>query len=71
MRYIEIDGQKIEVHGCEDCPCCDEGEGGYGECGMTCKHPSVSKLWQVFTATIYRSGVSVGEVVCPLREVEE
>ena len=65
MKYIEIDGRRIEIRGCEDCPCCDEGDGGYG---ATCKHPSVSKLWQVFTATIYRSGVPIGEVTCPLKE---
>lgn len=68
MKYIEIDGKIIEVHGCEDCPCCDEGDGGYD---AVCKHPSVSNLWQVYTATIYRSGVLVEEVVCPLRKVEE
>ena len=26
MKYIEIDGERIEVHGCRDCPCYDYGE---------------------------------------------
>lgn len=69
MKYIEIDGKRTEVHSCADCPCCDEEE-GYGECGMTCKHPSVSKLWQAFTETICRSGVPIKKVTCPLKEVE-
>lgn len=69
MKYIEIDGKRTEIHGCADCPCCDEGDGGYGEGGMTCKHPSFSKLHQVF-GTIWRYGVPVEEVTCPLRKVK-
>lgn len=65
MRYIEIDGERIEVRGCEDCPCCDMGDGGYG---ARCKHPSVSELWCDGT---YRYGPFLGDAECPLREVEE
>lgn len=68
MRYIEIDGEKIEVHGCEDCPCYDDGDDGYG---AECKHPSVSEVWQYkYSLKRYRSGASIGGP-CPLREVIE
>lgn len=68
MRYIEIDGERIEVHGCDDCPCYDDGDDGYG---AVCKHPSTSETWRGYTATVYRSGTSIEDVVCPLREVKE
>ena len=68
MKYIEIDGERIEVHGCDDCPCYDGGDDGY--CAV-CKHPSTSETWRGFTGTVCRSGTFIEDVVCPLREVEE
>lgn len=64
MRYIEIDGERIEVHDCEDCPCCDKADGGYG---ASCKHPCNSEV----TKFGYRYGTFLEDAECPLREVEE
>lgn len=64
MRYIEIDGKRYEVRGCIDCPCCDEGDSGYG---AWCKHPRNSE--EPKYGTLY--GIDLEDVECPLREVEE
>lgn len=63
MKYIEVDGERIEVHGCFGCPCCDHGDGGYG---ASCKHPRNSELLE----PNYRYGTSLEDAECPLREVE-
>jgi hypothetical protein len=70
MKYIEIDGERIEVHGCDDCPCCDQGDGGYG---ATCKHPRNSEVEEYGSRyTFYaRCGIFLEDVECPLREVDE
>ena len=74
MRYIEIDGERVEVHGCKDCPCYDYGERSVFE---GCKHPSRSYVqhheWNlVIPLTEYfrrpKDNWTWGK--CPLREVE-
>ena len=59
VRYIEIDGMKVEVKCCAVCPCCSEiGKDGRGS---WCKHP-------IGNATVkgnFRIGIG-----CPLREEE-
>ena len=37
MRYIEIDGHKVEVGSCEDCPCFEDVD--YEGNGFHCNHP--------------------------------
>lgn len=61
MKYIEIDGERIEVHDCLECPCHDDGDGGYG---ASCKHPRNSEV-----AKGYRFGTFLEDAECPLREV--
>ena len=70
MRYIEIDGERIEVHRCEDCPCCDQGDGGYG---ASCKHPCNSEVTKYGSRYTYyaRYGIILEDAECPLREVKE
>ena len=63
MRYIEIDGERVEVRSCIDCPCCDEGDGGYG---ASCKHPCNSEVTKYGS----RYGIFLEDAECPLREVE-
>lgn len=43
MRFIEIDGERIEVHGCSDCPCYNEKDDDYRPVN-SCKHPLRSKV---------------------------
>ena len=71
MKYTEIDGVRYDVVSCADCPFYNNGEFKMGLYHSDCKHPSISEVWQGYTTTIHRSGVSVEEVVCPLREVKE
>lgn len=69
-RYVEIDGEKIEVHGCDDCPCHDDGDMGYG---AMCKHPKNSYI-EVFDGKMYERPVYLRVGLgrsCPLREEEE
>lgn len=76
LRYIEIDGEMIDVHGCSDCPCYNEKEDDYLPVN-SCKHPLRSK---VSTSTLEYLGGEVcyerhgtyfkGVVECPLREVD-
>lgn len=76
MKYIEIDGEKVEVHDCKDCPCYDQGS-EYRGCAM-CRHPSRSHV----ESYEWVGGLNRTEYVrvskdrwirsrCPLREVEE
>ena len=67
MRYIEIDGQRVEVSLCDDCPCYDGGDGGWGE---RCKHPKGDG------ESAPLGGYSHGEDIrygpnCPLRKVPQ
>lgn len=76
MRYIEIDGERVEVHDCKDCPCYDQGSEYRGD--ATCRHPSRSYV----ESYEWIGGLNRTEYVrtskdrrirsrCPLREVEE
>lgn len=73
MRYIEIDGERIEVHDCSDCPCFDHGvDGRYAYC----RHPSRTYVEHYKGRGIVRSTIYVRvpkdrwiESKCPLREV--
>lgn len=75
-RYIEIDGEMIEVHGCSDCPCYNEKDDDYLPVN-SCKHPLRSKVSACtlgcFGEEVYyeRHGTRFkGVVECPLREVD-
>ena len=77
LRYIEVDGELIEVHGCLDCPCYNEKEDDYLPAN-SCKHPlrskvSASSLEYLGGGICYeRHGTYFkGVVECPLREVKE
>lgn len=73
MKYIEIEGERIEVHGCGDCPCFDHGEDGrYG----MCRHPSRSVVRNYYVGGFIRTTMYVRKPMdrwlgdrCPLREV--
>lgn len=75
MKYIEIDGERIEVQRCKDCPCFDHGEDGRYE---MCRHPSRTYREQYKTGSIVRNIRYVRKTKdgwlgskCPLREVGE
>ena len=70
MKYIEIDGVRIKVRGCRDCPCCDQGDRGYG---ASCKHPCNSEVTKIGHrySCFGRYGIILEDAECPLREVEE
>lgn len=77
LRYIEIDGEKIEVYGCWDCPCYNEKDDDYRPVN-SCKHPlrsTVSKdsLECMGGGIFYeREGTYFkGVVECPLKKVNE
>ena len=59
MRYIEIDGHRVEVRCCEDCPCFADVD-YYGN-GFNCNHPA---------GDIPSECGGFGRN-CPLREVKE
>lgn len=59
MRYIEIDGHRVEVGHCEDCPCYADVD--YDGNTSKCNHPK----GDIPSDT----GLGVGRN-CPLREVE-
>ena len=71
MRYIEIDGERIEVHGCSDCPCYNEKDDDYLPVN-SCKHPLRSKVSECTLCGggyYERHGTRFeGVVECPLRE---
>ena len=59
VRYIEIDGTRVKVRSCTDCPCYTDVD--YEGNGPWCKHP-------IGNATVkgdFRIGIG-----CPLREEE-
>lgn len=77
LRYIEIDGERIEIHGCDDCPCYNEMEDDYLPVN-SCKHPLRSKVSRYTLKSlggeIYyeRCGTHLkGVVECPLKRVGE
>lgn len=57
MRYIEIDGHRVEVRCCEDCPCFADGD----YYGNGCNHPAGDSPSEC-------GGFGRN---CPLREVKE
>lgn len=59
QRYIEIDGKRVEVESCRECPCYSEVDKD-GK-GPWCKHP-VNYAWP-------REGHRYGKY-CPLRKVD-
>ena len=80
MRIIEVDGMTCRVDGCLDCPCFDEGDGGYGSC---CKHPARSTIDenvigrryrncdQFFLYNVFKAEKTHFWDKCPLREMKE
>lgn len=66
MRYIEIDGDRIEVNGCWDCPFMEQGDWHW-----YCKHPKMTKETHVGLDRNERNRVFADIVKCPLRRVEE
>lgn len=70
MKYIEIDGQKIEVHSCADCPFYNNGEFKMGLYHSDCKHPLRAERVEseLFDGRPYLKGVNTDDIVCPLRE---
>lgn len=75
MRYIEIDGERIEVRGCLDCPFYEDRDVEY-----YCKHPSCSTIRFSIACGHYREGKNLHNTLikegdyddeCPLREVKE
>lgn len=74
MKYIEIDGERVEVRGCIDCPCYEDRDVEY-----YCRHPSRSNIEFSLACGHYRDGEKLHTVCmkegdygdnCPLREVE-
>ena len=63
MRFIEIDGIRVNVERCIQCPCYDDGDAGWG---CQCKHP-------VFEGEPCNGYDAFRTVMpfCPLREVIE
>lgn len=63
-RYIEIDGTRVEVRSCEECPCARiDGYPGIGDC---CTHPESGDEGDL-------RGIDTDHEVapwCPLRKVE-
>lgn len=77
LRFIEIDGEMIEVHGCSDCPCYNEKEEDYLPVN-SCKHPLRSKVNRYILECLgggvcyERHGTYFeGVVECPLKKVGE
>lgn len=69
MKYIEVDGIRVTVHACDDCPCYADGA---SDDDSTCKHPACSDVdsWRgAVGMRYYREGAHIIDgVVCPLRE---
>ena len=59
MRYVEIDGVRVDVKDCESCPLNYDGQ--------NCRHPTDQS---VIVDYDWLSGVAFPSM-CPLREVEE
>ena len=59
VRYIEIDGAKVKVRSCTDCPCYTDVD--YEGNGPWCKHP----IGSANVKGDFRIGIG-----CPLREEE-
>ncbi len=71
MKYIEVDGIRVTVHTCNDCPFyADDSDDN-----PICKHPVCSTVdsWRgAVGMCYYREGAHIiGGVACPLREQEE
>lgn len=66
MKYIEIDGDRIAVHECRDCPCME-----WDDWHWYCKHPKRTKATHVGLDRYERYSVDMETIKCPLREVEE
>lgn len=78
MKYVEIDGERIIVHFCSDCPL-----QGSTRANNICNHPSRStkrytppytnRYGDPFPGHSFRHGTDVKteEFTCPLREAEE
>lgn len=74
MKYIEIDGERVEVHGCLNCPFYEGRDIEY-----YCRHPSRTQVESYeWVGGLVRSTeyvrTSKGRWIrsrCPLREVEE
>ena len=58
MRYVEIDGMRVDVIDCERCPLlyCDE----------NCLHPAIQS-----TIVDFDWDVGIFPCMCPLREADE
>ena len=59
MRYVEIDGMRVDVIDCERCPLL--------YCGENCLHPTIQSTivdYDWLSGPAYPS-------MCPLREVDE
>ena len=63
VRYIEIDGIRIEVSRCEDCPLLDKGS---EDAVPWCRHPLSNKM---VTIDVLENGRVADN--CPLREVPQ
>ena len=59
-RYIKIDGKKVKVESCRDCPCFAYDRSGDGP---WCKHPLLENA-------VLDEDCKIGRG-CPLREVNE
>lgn len=66
MKYVEIDGERIEVHSCRDCPCME-----WDKWHWYCKHPKRTQVIHVGLDRYERNRVDTHDIECPLREAEE
>ena len=62
MKYIEIDGITVKVDDCNQCPCFNQGDGGYES---SCNHPLFED-----TKETRKAKFCDYFKYCPLREVE-